>query len=136
MADLVKGSEYALRAAEILLRAAGRTLLLRLPAPAIAGDPAEQLGLATPEFQDAEISPVVVRRGKSPGLQELLVSATAINRIVGSLGYSAAKVLFAGAYGILIDGALCEVLSVAESEINGVVYLYRLSVRMPAALTL
>jgi hypothetical protein len=82
------------------------------------------------------MSPVVVRRGKSPGLQELLVSATAVNRIVGSLGYSAAKVLFAGAYGILIDGALLEVMSVTESEINGVVYLYRVIVRLPTALIL
>ena len=45
---------------------------------------------------------------------ELLVSASAVSGIVGSLGYSAADVLFARAYGVLVDDALLEVVSVTS----------------------
>jgi hypothetical protein len=136
MADLRSGSESALRAADALLRTAGRAVLLRLPAPAIPGDPAEQLGLATPEFQDVEITPVVVQRGKNDGTQELFVSASAIRKVIGSLGYSAAKVLFASAYGMVLDEVVLQIVSVTESELNGNVYLYRVTVQLPSALIL
>jgi hypothetical protein len=136
MADLKSGSESALRAADALLRTAGRAVLLRLPAPAVPGDPAEQLGLATPVFQDVELTPVIIRRGKTEGRQELLISASAVTKIIGSLGYSAAKVLFADSYCIMLDEVVLQIISVAESEINGTVYLYRVTVQLPAALTL
>jgi hypothetical protein len=136
VADLRISSQSAARAADALLRTAGRAVLLRLPAPAIAGDSAEQLGLVAPEFQDVELAPVVVQRGKTAGTQELLVSATAVSRIVGSLGYSAAKVLFAGAYGVVLDGVVLQILSVTESEVNGMTYLYRLTLQLPILLTL
>jgi hypothetical protein len=134
MANAVNASSAAVRAADTLLRTAGRTVMLRLPAPAVPGDPTEQLGLAMPEFQEVELAPVVVLAGKTPGSEQLLVSATAVNAIVGSLGYSAARVLFAGAFGIVLDGVLLQVEAVAESEINGIVYLYRLTLRLPTAL--
>jgi hypothetical protein len=133
MANAPNASSAAVRAADTLLRTAGRTLLLRLPAPAIPGDPTEQLGLATPQFQDVELSPVVVLSGKTSGSELLLVSATAVNTIVGSLGYSAARVLFAGAVGVMLDDLL-QIEAVAESEVNGTVYLYRLTLRLPTAL--
>ena len=135
MADLKSGSESALRAADALLHTAGRAVLLRLPAPAIPGDPAEQLGLVTPEFQDVELTPVVVLRGKTPGTQEFLISASAVRKIVGSLGYSAAKVLFAGSCGIMLDGVILQIFSVVEAQMNGTVYLYRVVVQLPTALT-
>jgi hypothetical protein len=111
----------------------GRMVLLRLPAPAVPGDATEQLGLAVPEFQDVELGPVVLFAGKI-GMQVLLVSASAVNGIVGSLGYSASDVLFAGAYGVLVDDALLEVVSVTEQEAGGVPYVYRLTLRVPAVL--
>ena len=40
-----------------------------------------------------------------------MVSATAVKGLVGSLGYSAASVLFARAFGVLVDGVLMEVES-------------------------
>ena len=46
---------------------ADETVLLRVPAPAVAGDVTEQLGLATPEFQDVELAPVVFRRARRAG---------------------------------------------------------------------
>src|SRR3984885_45974 len=121
MADLVNGSAAAVRAADALLRCAGgRSVLLRMPAQATAGDVTEELGLAVPEFQDVELAPVVFRKARAPGADgkaaqwELMVSATAVNAIVGSLGYSAASVLFETAFGVLADGVLMEVESVTE----------------------
>ena len=141
MADLMSGSAAAVRAADALLRCAGRRLvLLRMPAQASAGDTTEQLGLAVPEFQDVELAPVVFRKARATTADgkaakwELMVSATAVNALVGSLGYSAANVLFATAFGVLIDGVLMEVESATESEVLGTPYVYRLVLRAPVAL--
>ena len=96
------------RAADVLLRAmGGRRVMLRMPAPAVPADPTEQLGLATPQFQDIPLAPCVYRKARAtlaegkPAKSELLVSASAIERIVGSLAYASASVLFANAVGIL-----------------------------------
>lgn len=141
MADLRIASGAAVRAADVLLRSAGgRVVLLRLSAPGVAGDAKEQLGLAVPAFQDVELAPVVFRRARGRVAEgkaarwELLVSATAVQGIVVSLGYSAASVLFGGAYGVLVDGVLLEVESATASEMGGVPYVYRLLVRASAAL--
>jgi hypothetical protein len=146
MADLVNGAAAAVRAADVLLRCAGgRSVLLRMPANATAGATAEQLGLAVPEFQDVELAPVVFRKarqaasalsatGDKAARWELMVSATAVQELVGSLGYSAASVLFATAFGVLIDGVLMEVISATESEVFGAPYVYRLVLQAPLAL--
>jgi hypothetical protein len=146
MADLINRSEAAVRAADVLLRCAGgRSVLLRMPANASAGHTTEQLGLAVPEFQDVELAPVVFRKGRQAASAltvavdkatrwELMVSATAVQKLVGSLGYSAASVLFATAFGVLIDGVLMEVISATESEVFGAPYVYRLVLRAPVAL--
>ena len=141
MADLRNASIAAQRAAEVLLSCAGgRAVLLRMPAPATAEDTTEQLGLAVPTFQDVELAPVVFRKARATTAEgkaaksELMVSATAVNALVGSLGYSAASVLFATAFGVLIDGVLMEVESATESEAGGVPYVYRLVLRAPLAL--
>ncbi len=135
MADLLSASGAAVRTADALLRATGgRVVLLRLPAPAVPSDPTEQLGLATPEFQDVELGPVALYEQGTNETRELLVSASAVSGIVGSLGYSAANVLFAVAYGVLVDGVLMEVVSAAESEVGGAPYVYRLMLKAPAAL--
>jgi len=136
MADLLNDTGAAARAADALLRGTGgRMVILRLPAPAGTGD-AEQLGLAVPEFQDIELAPVVLR--SSPGVQgkaphrELLVSATAVAALAGSLGYGAAEALFAAAFGVMVDGVLLSIESVTTHEAEGSTYLYCLSLRVPA----
>jgi hypothetical protein len=63
-----------------------------------------------------------------------MVSATAVQKLVGSLGYSAASVLFATAFGVLIDGVLMEVISATEAEVFGTPYVYRLVLLAPVAL--
>ena len=113
--------------------------MLRMPAPASAADVAEQLGLAAPEFQDVELAPVAFRTARARVAEgkaarwELLVSASAVEALVGSLGYSAAGVLFAEAFGVLVDDVLMTVESVTESEIGGAPYVYRLMLRAPIA---
>jgi hypothetical protein len=141
MGELRDASITARRAADVLLSCAGgRSVMLRMPAPANAGDTTEQLGLAVPTFQDMELAPVVFRKARATTAEgkaarsELMVSATAVNALVGSLGYSAASVLFATASGVLIDGVLMEVESATESEVGGVPYVYRLVLRAPLAL--
>jgi hypothetical protein len=141
MGELRDASIVAQRAADVLLRCGGgRTVLLRLPAPASAGDTTEQLGLSVPSFQDVALEPVVFRKARATmadgkaAKSELMVSATAVNAVVGSLGYSAANVLFATAFGVLIDEVLMEIVSATESEVGGATYVYRLVLRAPLAL--
>jgi hypothetical protein len=141
----------AVRAADTLLRGVGgRKVLLRMPAPAVAGNDGEQLGVATPGFQDLPLWPVVFRRvratmtpatalevGAAAGKAtqfELLLSATAVSGLVASLGYASGAVLFQDAFGVLVDAALLEVESATWSEVDGVPYLYRLLLHEPMAL--
>ena len=140
MADLVSNSGAAVRAAEALLRGVGgRSVLLRIPATASAGDVTEQLGLAVPEFQDVELAPVVFRSARASVAEgkaarwELLVSPVAVEALVGSLGYGAAEALFGAAFGVLIDGVLMTVESATAAEVGGAAYLYRVVLRAPAA---
>ena len=142
------------RAADVLLRAmGGRSVLLRMPAPAVPADPTEQLGLATPLFQDLPLAPCVYRKARAtlaattdppkPAKSELLVSASAIERIVGSLAFASASVLFANAAGILAgpaadsgastDSELLEIVSASAEEAFGQPYVYRLILRAPLA---
>ena len=141
MSDLsvMTGSEAQRRAATTMVRAVGgRDVMLRMPASTVAGSDAEQLGLATPGFQDLVLGPVVWRRADTRGAvgaetRELLVSADAVEVLVGSLGYGSAAVLFADAYGVLVDGALLWIESADSAEMFGVTYLYRVKLRVAQA---
>src|SRR5438270_8848951 len=80
---LLKGTGASMRAADALLRAAGgRSVVLRLPGPAVPADPAEQLGLAVPELQDLQLGPAVFRKARPAGATdggprwELLISGS------------------------------------------------------------
>jgi hypothetical protein len=66
---------------------------------------------------------------------DLLVSATAVEKLVGSLAYASASVLFANACGVLTgEGAeLLEILSATQEPLIGRPYVYRLLVRAPLA---
>jgi hypothetical protein len=142
MADLLSSSGAAVRAADALLRGVGgRSVMLRIPAPASAGDVIEQLGLATPQFQDVELAPVVFRSARATVAEgkaarwELLVSSAAVEALSGSLGYGAAESMFGAALGVLIDGVLMTIESATASEVGGKAYLYRLVLRAPLAQT-
>jgi hypothetical protein len=140
MSDQTLPTSAAARATDALLRSCGgRKVLLRMPAPAIAGDVTEQLGIATPQFQDIALWPAVFRKAralattKGPVRWELLVSATAVEAAVTSLAYASPSVLFANAAGVLVDDELLEIFSATEEEVFGQPYAYRLVVYAPAA---
>jgi hypothetical protein len=132
-----------IRMADALLRSlGGRTVLLHIPAPAVPGDIGEQIGLSAPLFQDVPVEPAVLRKirpriatavKERSAEAELLLSASAVTKIVGSLDYSSADVLFAGACGVVIDGELMEITSATSVEGFGSAYLYRLGLRATAA---
>ena len=128
------------RVADGLLRGVGgRTVLLRMPAPAIPADVTEQLGVATPLFQDVPLRPVVYRKARAvvadgkAAKWELLVSASAVEAVVGSLAYDSASVLFANAFGVVSDGELLEIESATAEQAFGRPYVYRLVVAGPMA---
>ena len=140
MSDLVSATGAAARATDVLLRAVGgRTVMLRMPAPAVPADVTEQLGIATPTFQDLPLAPVVYRKARATvtvgeaARWELLVSATVVETLVGSLAYASASVLFATAFGVLSDDELLEIVSATEEQLFGQPYVYRLVLRAPLA---
>ena len=129
----------ATRVADAMLRAVGgRTVMLRMPAPA-AADVTEQLGIATPAFQDVPLAPVAYRKARARVADgkaahwELLVSASVVERLVGSLAYDSASVLFADACGILSGDDLLEIESATAEQAFGRPYVYRLVLRAPLA---
>ena len=129
MADLLC-SDAAVRAADVLLRAnGGRAVLLRLPAPAAATNDGEQLGLATPKFQDVELAPTAFRPGDKTST--LLVSGSAVKAIVGSLQFNSAEVLFETAAGVVIDGVMYTILSNTAATADGETYVYSLDLLAP-----
>jgi len=139
--NVIQSTAAAARATDALLRnVGGRSVLLRTPAAATPGDATEQLGLAAPTFQDVELAPVVLRKARATisvnkgPRWELLVSATAVEALVGSTAYESASVLFANAFGVLIDETLMEIEAATTAQIFGAPYLYQLVLRAPVSL--
>lgn len=123
-------SDAAVRNADALLRAnGGRAVLLRLPAPAVANNDGEQLGLATPQFQDVELAPCAFRGGAKTST--LLISGSAVKAVVGSLQFNSAEVLFETAAGVVIDGVLYTILSSTATTADGATYVYSLDLLAP-----
>jgi hypothetical protein len=139
MPDVAQSTAASLAADTLLRSAGGRSVLLRTASPGTPGDPAEQLGLITPSFQDVELAPVVFRKAQaattlgSGPRWELLVSATAVHAVVGTLAFDSASVLFATAFGVLIDDTLMEIEAATSSSAFGAPYVYRLVLRTPLA---
>ncbi len=119
-----------MRCADAVMRAAGGvSVLLRIAAPAVSGDDAEQLGLATPEFQDMPLGPATFRQSGS--VAKLLVSGSTVQVLVGSLGYDSADVLFETAVGVLIGDLLYKITNSIALQAMGTVYSYALTLVPP-----
>jgi hypothetical protein len=130
MADLLQQADSMMRIADAALRSSGgRAVLLRLAAPAAAGDAAEQLGLATPQFNDVMLAPCTFQKASST--EFLLVAASAVHALVGSLGFDSVDVLFETAVGVVIDGVLYEIADSVASQAMGAAYCYRLTLVRP-----
>ena len=120
----------AMRCADAVLSATGgRTVFLRLAAPAIAGSSAEELGLGTPQFQDVPLAPATFH--KANDVTKLLVSASVVNALMGTLAYDSADVLFETAVGVLIDDLLYEITDSFASQAMGQPYCYWLMLKRP-----
>jgi hypothetical protein len=130
MEDLLQSSDGVIRCADAVMRAAGgRTVLLRIAAPAVPNNDAEQLGLATPEFRDVALGPATFNKANS--VTKLLISASAVCAAVGSLGYDSAEVLFETAAGVFIDSELYEITNSVASQSMGRPYCYCLTLIPP-----
>lgn len=64
---------------------------------------------------------------------EMLVSASVVQSLLGSLAYNSASVLFAQAFGVLCDDELLEIESATQEQVFGQPYVYRLVLRAPLA---
>jgi hypothetical protein len=129
MADLLTNDGPILQADAVLRAVGGRAVLLRLAAPAVSGADAEQLGLATPEFQDVELAPAAFHKANS--VARLVVSASAVSAAVGSLDYDSAEVLFETAVGVVIDDVVYEIAGSVASQAMGQPYCYVLTLVPP-----
>ncbi|SEG19839.1 hypothetical protein SAMN05421819_2157 [Bryocella elongata] len=123
----------AARVAEVLLRTSGgRSVLLRMPAPAVSGDAGEQLGLATPLFQDAVLGPVAFRKADA-ATSEMLVSAEAMLRVAGTLAYDSVDALLQSAVGVVVDGVVWMITAVRTMQAEGKPYCYGVRMVKPVA---
>jgi hypothetical protein len=128
MTDVIQ--QGVTRQADALLHnSGGRQVFLRMPGMAASGDDAEQLGLATPTFQDISLGVVVVHR--SNGATKLSVSASAVLAIVHTFAYDSADVLFEAAAGVLIDGVVYELAKSLRLESCGQPYCFELTMTTP-----
>jgi hypothetical protein len=141
MSDLAMGAPGLVRAADALLRiAGGRVVKLRVPMAGTPSDDTEELGLATPGFQDVELGPVAFRKARARlgadevPRYELMVSATSVAGLVGSLGYESVAVLFQTIAGVVVGERLLFVESTTASQVGGEIYCYRLGLRGPVGL--
>jgi hypothetical protein len=130
MANVMAPGAAAMRCADAVMCAGGgRTVLLRLSAPAVPGSDAEQLGLATPGFQDVPLAPATFH--KASDVNKLLVSASVVDALMGTLAYDSADVLFETAVGVLIDDLLYEITDSYASQVMGQPYCYWLILKRP-----
>ena len=123
-----------MRLADALLRTQGGCrVLLRIPKGTTDGSDAAQLGMSRKGFEDLELAPAVFRRAlpqtRSEEMEEVLLSASAVQKQVGSLQLPSANALFAMAVGVVAGGRFFSIDSVSASTANGSVYLYRLRLR-------
>jgi hypothetical protein len=120
----------AQRAAETALRnCGGGTVFLRLPAPAAAGDDGEQLGLATPAFNDLPLGPAVFTPTSTGGT--LRLSLPSVRQAVQTLSAADAAALWESAAGVVLDGLLYVITSVRTDHAAGEPYLYTLTLLAP-----
>ena len=119
------------RLAETALRTnGGFAAQLRMPGMAASGDDAEQLGLATPAFQDVPVGPAVWRK---VGIDTaLLLGAAPIAALMGSNGFPSAEALFEAAAGVVVDGAFYTISGSEPILSGGQPCGYRLNVLAPA----
>lgn len=118
------------RAANAMLAAlGGDQVSLLLPATAMAGDAAGQLGLVDPGVQSVIITPVVSRNLPTGNLGparriEFTLPASALSEQLPVLGMGSVEGLFAAVLGLVYDGDLLHVETVVTENFAGTAYFY------------
>jgi hypothetical protein len=119
-----------LRAADALLRAFGKeSISLLLPATAMAGDSAGQLGLVDPGLQELAISPVIPRELTTGNMGprrrvEFTLPASVIVAQLPSLGMGSADDLFKAVLGLTYGSDLFHIEKVTPESFAGTVCFY------------
>lgn len=123
-------SEGALRTALAALWAnGGFEVILRLPGIAVTGDEGEQLGLATPQWEDAPVGPAVWRKAGSE--QELLLSAGAIAGLAGSQRHDSALSVLQAAVCVVVSGREYVITAADAVVVAGTPCAYHVRLQTP-----
>ncbi len=80
-------------------------------------------------YQDAALGPAVFHKANS--VTKLLVSASTVHKLLGSLGFDSADILFETAMGLLIDDLLYKITNSYSSQTMGIPYCYWLTLEPP-----
>lgn len=118
------------RAADALVRMLGASeARLEMPAPPIAGDDGEQLGLRTPEFFAKLLTPVAVRTAKNN--TALLVAANVLEELLGVHGFGAVRAAMTAVYAVVVGDVRYRLVRVECVTSNAEACAYRLVLEQP-----
>ena len=123
-------AEAGERAATALLGSHGVEVKLRVPTFAATGDDAEQMGLATPGFDEVPLGRGVFRKANSTRV--LLLAASAVTQALATEGSASAEAMFAGAAGVVVGEALYRIEACEAMRAGDGVYGYALTLAAPA----
>lgn len=131
MAENMRRSAAARRAAHALVQSLGATCIhLQMPAPPIADDDGEELGLRSPEFQSQQFAPAAVRR--TGAATEVLLPADALEASLGVQGEGAVKAALSAASRVQIGDELFVLAGLESVTAGGSECLFRLLLQQPA----
>lgn len=127
------GAAFALRrSVHSLIHTLGATAVqLQIPAPPIANDNGEELGLRAPEFQWRTLVPVAVR--KSNKGTEMLVPADALEEVVGVEGGGAVAAAIEAMSAVLVRDQTFVPTAVEAVLSSGRECMYRIALRLENA---
>lgn len=102
----------------------GDVARLEMPAPPIAGDDGEQLGLRAPEFTAKLLAPVAVRNTKDA--TEVSVAADVLEDLLGVRGCGAVAAAMTTVYAVVIGDVRYRMTATQCVKAKGEACLYRL----------
>jgi len=104
----------------------GEAARLEIPAPPVADDDGEQLGLRAPEFTAKLLAPVAVRNTKDA--TEVLVAANVLEELLGVRGCGAVAAAMTVVYVVVIGDVRYRMTATECVKAKGDARLYRLLV--------
>lgn len=118
------------RAADALVRMLGASeARLEIPAPPIAGDDGEQLGLRAPELFAKVLAPVAIRFVKEN--TELLVAANVLEELLGVHGFGAVRAAMTAVYAVVVSDVRYRLVRVECVTSKADACAYRLMLERP-----